>query len=84
MHNAQCSAHPDLEIFGRKNNLHNYWGTVGKEATGTRLPRIDIEALALKFLEGCTKEPHSMLCREVPGDIWAQEQLAQLLGDSGQ
>ena len=36
-----------LEIFGRKNNLHNYWVTVGNEVTGTGLPKEDIEALAM-------------------------------------
>ncbi|CAL5225927.1 g8721 [Coccomyxa viridis] len=36
-----------IEIFGRKNNLHNYWVTVGNEVTGTGLPKEDIEALAM-------------------------------------
>lgn len=35
-----------LEIFGRKNNLHNYWVTVGNEVTGTGLPKEDVKALA--------------------------------------
>ena len=34
-----------LEIFGRKNNLHNYWVTVGNEVTGTGLPTEDEAAL---------------------------------------
>ncbi|KAK9813137.1 hypothetical protein WJX72_009655 [[Myrmecia] bisecta] len=34
-----------LEIFGRKNNLHNYWVTVGNEVTGTGLPKDDEAAL---------------------------------------
>ena len=34
-----------LEIFGRKNNLRNFWVTVGNEVTGTGLPAADIEAL---------------------------------------
>lgn len=42
----QCCAGRYLEIFGRKNNLHNYWVTVGNEVTGTGLPKEDIEALA--------------------------------------
>ncbi len=41
-----CCAGRYLEIFGRKNNLHNYWVTVGNEVTGTGLPKEDIEALA--------------------------------------
>jgi mRNA m6A methyltransferase catalytic subunit len=27
-----------LEIFGRKNNLRNYWVTLGNEVTGTGPP----------------------------------------------
>ncbi|KAK9798897.1 hypothetical protein WJX73_003541 [Symbiochloris irregularis] len=34
-----------LEIFGRKNNLHNYWVTVGNEVTGTGLPQEDMDAV---------------------------------------
>lgn len=34
-----------LEIFGRKNNLRNYWVTVGNEVTGTGLPTADEAAL---------------------------------------
>ncbi|CAL8466416.1 g5952 [Coccomyxa elongata] len=34
-----------LEIFGRKNNLHNYWVTIGNEVTGTGLPKEDAAAL---------------------------------------
>lgn len=34
-----------LEIFGRKNNLHNYWVTIGNEVTGTGLPKEDADAL---------------------------------------
>ncbi|EIE19881.1 MT-A70-domain-containing protein [Coccomyxa subellipsoidea C-169] len=34
-----------LEIFGRKNNLHNYWVTIGNEVTGTGLPKEDVAAL---------------------------------------
>jgi mRNA (2'-O-methyladenosine-N6-)-methyltransferase len=35
-----------LEIFARKNNLRNYWVSVGNEVTGTGLPETDTEALA--------------------------------------
>ena len=34
-----------IEIFGRKNNLRNYWVTVGNEVTGTGLPVEDEAAL---------------------------------------
>lgn len=34
-----------LEIFGRKNNLRNFWVTVGNEVTGTGLPAEDEIAL---------------------------------------
>lgn len=34
-----------LEVFGRKNNLRNYWVTVGNEVTGTGLPVDDEIAL---------------------------------------
>ena len=40
-----CNAGKYLEIFGRKNNLHNYWVTVGNEVTGTGLPVGDEAAL---------------------------------------
>ena len=39
------SAGKYLEIFGRKNNLRNYWVTVGNEVTGTGLPVDDEIAL---------------------------------------
>lgn len=35
-----------LEIFGRKNNLRNYWVTLGNEVTGTGLPPEDAAAVA--------------------------------------
>jgi hypothetical protein len=35
-----------LEIFGRKNNLRDFWVTVGNEVTGKGPPREDVEALA--------------------------------------
>lgn len=42
-----------LEIFGRKNNLRNYWVTVGNEVTGTGLPTEDEAALkAYKSIPG--------------------------------
>lgn len=34
-----------LEIFARKNNLRNYWVSVGNEVTGTGLPEEDMDAL---------------------------------------
>ena len=34
-----------LEIFGRKNNLRDYWVTVGNEVTGTGMPPEDVEAI---------------------------------------
>jgi mRNA (2'-O-methyladenosine-N6-)-methyltransferase len=34
-----------LEIFARKNNLRNFWVSIGNEVTGTGLPEEDIEAL---------------------------------------
>lgn len=34
-----------LEIFGRKNNLRNYWVTVGNEVTGQGLPTEDLDAI---------------------------------------
>lgn len=35
-----------LEIFARKNNLRNYWVSVGNEVTGTGLPETDTDGLA--------------------------------------
>jgi mRNA (2'-O-methyladenosine-N6-)-methyltransferase len=37
-----------LEIFGRKNNLRDYWVTVGNEVTGTGMPPEDLEAIKEK------------------------------------
>jgi hypothetical protein len=34
-----------LEIFARKNNLRNFWVSVGNEVTGTGLPEEDMDAL---------------------------------------
>lgn len=34
-----------LEIFGRKNNLRNFWVTVGNEVTGQGPPKDDRRAL---------------------------------------
>ncbi|GAX75137.1 hypothetical protein CEUSTIGMA_g2581.t1 [Chlamydomonas eustigma] len=34
-----------LEVFARKNNLRNYWVSVGNEVTGTGLPEEDMDAL---------------------------------------
>ena len=34
-----------LEMFGRKNNLHNFWVTIGNEVTGTGLPVEDEAAV---------------------------------------
>lgn len=34
-----------LEIFGRKNNLRNFWVTVGNEVTGQGPPKGDRRAL---------------------------------------
>lgn len=34
-----------LEIFARKNNLRNYWVSVGNEVTGTGLPAEDQAAI---------------------------------------
>ena len=42
---GQLCAGKYLEIFGRKNNLHDYWVTVGNEVTGTGLPQEDQDAL---------------------------------------
>ncbi|KAF6255581.1 hypothetical protein COO60DRAFT_199906 [Scenedesmus sp. NREL 46B-D3] len=33
-----------LEIFARKNNLRNYWVSIGNEVTGTGLPEEDVQA----------------------------------------
>ena len=33
-----------LEIFARKNNLRDYWVSVGNEVTGTGLPPEDVAA----------------------------------------
>ena len=35
-----------LEIFARKNNLRDYWVSVGNEVTGTGLPPEDVAAFA--------------------------------------
>ena len=35
-----------LEIFARKNNLRDYWVSVGNEVTGTGLPEEDEKAFA--------------------------------------
>lgn len=35
-----------LEVFGRKNNLRDFWVTVGNEVTGHGLPTGDAEAVA--------------------------------------
>lgn len=37
-----------LEIFARKNNLRNFWVSVGNEVTGTGLPEEDVEAFKQK------------------------------------
>jgi mRNA (2'-O-methyladenosine-N6-)-methyltransferase len=37
-----------IEIFARKNNLRNFWVSVGNEVTGTGLPASDIQALRSK------------------------------------
>ncbi|KAG2497446.1 hypothetical protein HYH03_004601 [Edaphochlamys debaryana] len=34
-----------LELFARKNNLRNFWVSVGNEVTGTGLPEADMQAL---------------------------------------
>ncbi|KAG1658572.1 hypothetical protein FOA52_005576 [Chlamydomonas sp. UWO 241] len=34
-----------LEIFARKNNLRNFWVSIGNEVTGTGLPEADLHAL---------------------------------------
>jgi mRNA (2'-O-methyladenosine-N6-)-methyltransferase len=35
-----------LEVFARKNNLRDFWVSVGNEVTGTGLPPEDTQALA--------------------------------------
>lgn len=37
-----------LEIFARKNNLRDYWVSVGNEVTGTGAPEEDLLAIQLK------------------------------------
>lgn len=34
-----------LEIFGRKNNLRDFWVTVGNEVTGQGPPKSDLDAM---------------------------------------
>lgn len=42
-----------LEIFARKNNLRNFWVSIGNEVTGTGLPQEDMEAFRQKqFIPG--------------------------------
>jgi hypothetical protein len=40
-----CPAGKYLEIFARKNNLRNFWVSVGNEVTGTGLPEDDAAAV---------------------------------------
>lgn len=42
---ANAAAGRYLEIFGRKNNLRDYWVTIGNEITGKGLPASDASAL---------------------------------------
>lgn len=35
-----------LEIFARKNNLRNYWTSIGNEVTGTGPPAEDLQRMA--------------------------------------
>lgn len=42
---ARPAAGRYLEIFGRKNNLRDYWVTIGNEVTGKGLPASDASAL---------------------------------------
>jgi mRNA (2'-O-methyladenosine-N6-)-methyltransferase len=42
--NTLVSAGKYLEIFARKNNLRNFWVSVGNEVTGTGLPEEDLQA----------------------------------------
>ena len=48
-----------LEIFGRKNNLRDYWVTVGNEVTGQGAPREDQRALE----EGALRVPNAVYGR---------------------
>lgn len=41
---AACIAGKYLEIFARKNNLRNFWVSIGNEVTGTGLPEEDMQA----------------------------------------
>ena len=43
---AVCPGGSFLEIFGRKNNLRDFWVTVGNEVTGTGPPREDATVIA--------------------------------------
>lgn len=43
---AVCPGGSYLEIFGRKNNLRDFWVTVGNEVTGTGPPREDATVIA--------------------------------------
>lgn len=38
-----CHTGKYLEIFARKNNLRNYWVSIGNEVTGTGLPEGDMQ-----------------------------------------
>ena len=40
-----CGAGKYLEIFGRKNNLRDFWVTVGNEVTGQGAPKTDQAAI---------------------------------------
>ena len=42
---SECYAGTYLEIFGRKNNLRNFWVSLGNEVTGTGLPPGERELL---------------------------------------
>ena len=42
-----------LEIFGRKNNLRNFWVTIGNEVTGTGEPLSPPSFSDLYLLEIC-------------------------------
>ena len=48
-----------LEIFGRKNNLRDYWVTVGNEVTGQGAPREDQRALE----QGALRVPNAVYGR---------------------
>jgi mRNA (2'-O-methyladenosine-N6-)-methyltransferase len=41
-----------LEIFARKNNLRNFWVSIGNEVTGTGLPEEDMQVSGLEGSEG--------------------------------